>query len=127
MSAAKKLIMIIDDDLVVLETVKVCLAHAGFSVATLDKAESAVEKVRETRPDIILLDLYMPGLGGWAVCRQLKADSGLKSIPILILSGSNEPVDEVSGLEAGAVEFVKKPIDGETLAAKIRARVGPDA
>ncbi|MBI4677764.1 MAG: response regulator [Elusimicrobia bacterium] len=124
MSSIKRKVLVIDDDLVVLETVKVSLAHLGFEVDTLQKADGAVEKVREFLPDLVLLDLYMPGLGGWDLCRKLKADPATKAIPIMILSGSSEPVDRMSGMEAGAVDYVTKPIDGEALAAKIEAGIG---
>ncbi|MBI5210423.1 MAG: response regulator [Elusimicrobia bacterium] len=123
MSSATYKILIIDDDLVVLETVKAALTHAGFEVETLQNAEGALEKVRDAKPSLVLLDLYMPGVGGWDLCRKLKADPATKSVPVMILSGSNEAVDVVSGIEAGAIDYVTKPLDGETLIAKIRARL----
>ena len=119
--AIVKKILVIDDDELIRETVRLALAHAGFEVATLGDAERAPSVAAETKPDLILLDLYMGETSGLDLCRRLKADEATRGIPVIVLSGSNEPVDVLAGIDAGAVEYLKKPIDAETLVRTVRS------
>ncbi len=116
-----KRVLVIDDDELIRETVRLALAHAGFEVATLGDAQSAQAVAAQTRPDLIMLDLYMGEASGLDLCRRLKTDAATRAIPVIVLSGSNEPVDVLAGIDAGAVEYLKKPIDAKTLVRMVRS------
>lgn len=111
--------MIVDDEILIRETVRLALEHAGYPVTVVEEASCAFEAVKKVRPALVLMDLYMPGLDGREVCRRLKADAGTKDIPIVLFTGSNEALDVVTGLDSGAVDYLTKPIDGEVLLRKI--------
>ncbi len=116
----KPKILVIDDDEMTCESVRLALVHEGFDVAVAFSGKAALEAIRRVRPDLAVLDLYLPDMGGWELCRQLKADIATADLPILILSGSNETVDVISGIDAGAFQYITKPVDTDVLAAKIR-------
>lgn len=118
----KNKILIIDDDVLIRETVKIALEHVGFNVQVAPDGQRAFDCVRDEKPDLIVLDLYMPGMNGWEFCRSLKADAATKDIPVMIFTGSNETVDVMSGLEAGAFEYITKPVDGAMLVKKIKKK-----
>jgi len=117
----RKKVLIIDDEDLVRETVILALGHAGFEAEGLADSARAFDHVKKARPDLILLDLYMPEVSGFELCRRLKADPETRAIPIVMFTGSNETIDVISGISAGAFEYITKPIDGEALIAKIRA------
>ena len=117
-------VLIIDDEDMVRETVRLALCHAGFAAEALAESTQAFAAIKANRPDLILLDLYMPDVSGFELCRQLKEDPLTKGIPIVLFTGSNETVDVISGISAGAFDYITKPIDAEDLIAKIRAVIG---
>lgn len=123
--ARKGKILVIDDEHVVRESVRVALTHAGYEVVTLEAPAAAHLVVRQTRPDAIIMDLYMPELGGIELCRKLKSDPQTQNIPILIFTGSTEPIDVVGGLDAGAFQYIGKPIDPRVLVEKIAGVLAP--
>ncbi len=114
-------IVIVDDEAIVCESLRLSLEQEGFRAKAVDDASRALGAIRAEKPDLVVLDLYMPGVDGREIARALKADPATKDIRILLLTGSTEPVDVVTGLDAGAADYVTKPIDGEALVAKIRA------
>ena len=114
-------ILIIDDDVLVRETVKIALASADFEAVGLESPELAQTVIRQSKPDLILMDIYMPELGGLDLCRKLKADPETAKIPIVILTGSRETIDVMSGIDAGAFEYITKPVGGDVLINKIRS------
>ncbi|MDX6768041.1 MAG: response regulator [Elusimicrobiota bacterium] len=113
-------IVVVDDEVLIRETVRLSLEHAGFAVSVVEDPARAFDAVKAAKPALVLMDLYMPGLDGRDLCRRLKADADTKAIPVVLFTGSNEPVDVVTGLDSGAVEYLAKPIDGEVLVRKIR-------
>ena len=117
----KPKILIIDDDVLVRETVKIALAAADFDAVGLESPELAQTVIRQSKPDLILMDIYMPELGGLDLCRKLKADPETAKIPIVILTGSRETIDVMSGIYAGAFEYITKPVGGDVLINKIRS------
>jgi two-component system phosphate regulon response regulator PhoB len=117
---ARKKVLIIDDEDLVRETVILALEHAGFAVEGLAESARAFERIKEAAPDLILLDLYMPEVSGLDICRRLKADPRTRGIPVVMFTGSNETIDVISGISAGAFAYLTKPIDGEALIAKVR-------
>ena len=116
----KPKVLIIDDDAIVRETVRIALGTGGFEAVTLESPALAHVVVRQSKPDLVIMDLYMPELNGLDLCRKLKADPETRRIPVIIFTGSNETVDVISGIEAGAFEYITKPVDGELLIEKIR-------
>ena len=118
--AKKPRVLVIDDDAIVRETVRIALGSGGFEALTLESPALAQTVVRQSKPDLILMDLYMPELNGLDLCRKLKSDPATKGIPVVLFTGSNETVDVISGIDAGAFEYITKPVDGELLIAKIR-------
>lgn len=120
-AAAGRSIVLVDDEPIVCETVKITLGSRGYRVKTVEDPGKAVDAIRKAKPDLVILDLYMPNIDGASLCRQLKEDAELKAIPVLFFSGSSKPVDVMSGLKAGGYDYVAKPIDGEELVAKVEA------
>ena len=116
-----KKVLIIDDEDLVRETVILALGHAGFEAEGLADSVLAFDAIKKSQPDLVLLDIYMPEVSGLELCRRLKADPETRAIPIVMFTGSNETIDVISGISAGAFEYITKPIDGEALIAKIRA------
>ncbi|MDP3543505.1 MAG: response regulator transcription factor [Elusimicrobiota bacterium] len=115
----RRKIVIVDDDVLIRETVRLALDHAGFYVIAVGEPERALAVVRAERPDLVIMDLYMPGFDGRELIRALKSDPEIAKTPVILFSGSDEAIDVVSGLQSGAVEYLGKPIDGEVLLAKI--------
>jgi two-component system, OmpR family, response regulator MtrA len=119
-----KRILAVDDDPSVAEMLSIMLGRAGFDVTTVGDGPSAVAAFREQLPDLIVLDLMLPGMDGIEVCRIIRAESG---VPIVMLTAKSESDDVVLGLEAGADDYVVKPPKPEELLARIRARLRPSA
>jgi DNA-binding response OmpR family regulator len=104
-------ILVADDDPVIVRLLQVNFRLEGYEVDTAAHGEEALKKVRETHPDLILLDVMMPGLDGWEVCRQLKADPMTSGIPIIFLSARAQEEDRRKGHSLGVVDYVTKPFD----------------
>ena len=118
---AQPRVVIVDDEAIVCESLRLSLIQEGFRATAVDDASRAVEVIRAEKPDLVVLDLYMPGVDGREIARALQADPETKAIRILLLTGSSEAVDVVTGLDAGASDYVTKPIDGDALVNKIRS------
>ena len=115
------LILIIDDDPDVRSVVDITLRLAGFDVATAPDGETGLEEALKQRPDLILLDLMMPRMDGYEVCRRLRSDGRLSHIPVIMLTAKAQLTDKIAGLEYGADDYVTKPFDTEELAARVQA------
>ena len=107
------LILIVDDVASNLKVLFTYLANAGFEVLVAQDGESALEKAEYALPDLILLDIVMPRLNGFEVCRQLQAKASTKDIPVIFMSALHEVVNKVKGFQLGAVDYLTKPIDRE--------------
>ncbi|MEN6459182.1 MAG: diguanylate cyclase [Thermoguttaceae bacterium] len=114
-------VLIIDDSPDALLVAKARLAKEELDVVCAEGGAVGLETAREEMPDLILLDVDMPDMSGFDVCRALKADAELCMIPVLFLSGSITPEDKVLGLDLGAVDYVVKPFDAFELRARVRA------
>ena len=117
----QRLIVLVDDDVLIRETVRLSLEHAGFGVLVITDPASALAVIRAEKPDLVVLDMYMGGVDGREIARGLKSDPATAKLPVVFFTGSNEAVDVITGLDAGAVDYIAKPIDGEVLVAKIRS------
>lgn len=120
-------VLIADDDRILTHMLSSRLQAKGWAVDVALDAMQAVMFARQQGPDIIVLDIAMPGGTGRQALHSLKASSKLRSIPVVALSGSVEPEDEAKIVALGAVEFLRKPIDPDVLDARLRAVLGDGA
>jgi two-component system, OmpR family, alkaline phosphatase synthesis response regulator PhoP len=114
---AKK-ILVVDDDAKIVELVKLYLSRDGYTVLTAYDGKDALRLARETHPDLIVLDIMLPGMSGLEVCRTLRAES---SVPIILLTAKTTEQDRIDGLDLGADDYVPKPFSPKELAARVRA------
>lgn len=117
---AKATIMIVDDEEDIRELVELNLRREGFNVIGSETGEQALKLLRSQPPDLIVLDLMLPGIDGLEVCREIKSDPRTKQIPIVMLTAKGEEADIVTGLELGADDYMTKPFSGKVLLARIR-------
>jgi DNA-binding response OmpR family regulator len=116
-----KKILIVDDEMDLVETVRFPLELEGYHVLVSYNGEDALNQVRKENPDLILLDLMLPKLDGYKVCRLLKFDDRYKHIPILMLTAKFQEKDKVLGMETGANEYITKPLEMDDLLKKVKA------
>lgn len=115
-------VLVVDDDKAILQMVKKYLAANSMSAVITDNGSEALMLVRESRPDLILVDAEMPGLDGYGVCRVLKQEATTRHIPIIIMSGSRiDEKDVLSGFEGGADDYIAKPFSLPVLMARMQA------
>jgi two-component system alkaline phosphatase synthesis response regulator PhoP len=117
---ARENILVVDDEEDVLELVRYNLDKNGYSVLTASSGEEAITLARSERPDLVVLDLMLPGIDGLEVCKKLKADSKTDHIPVVMLTAKGEETDVVTGLELGADDYVTKPFSPKVLVARIK-------
>jgi len=113
-------ILVIDDDTALAEMIGIVLRADGFEPVFCDNGDRALEAFRRESPDVILLDLMLPGKSGIDVCREIRLESG---VPIIMLTAKSDTVDVVLGLESGADDYVPKPFKPRELIARVRARL----
>ena len=113
-------VLVVDDDPALAEMLGIVLRSEGFLPSFVADGERALGAFRDARPDIVLLDLMLPGMSGIDICRAIRSESG---IPIVMLTAKSDTVDVVLGLESGADDYVVKPFKPKELVARIRARV----
>ena len=114
----KTKIMVVDDDPNIRELVRLYLEKEGFEVTCAERGDEAVKMFRATPPNLMLLDVMLPGMDGWQVCREVRK---ISNIPIIMLTAKDETFDKVLGLELGADDYIVKPFDMKELVARIKA------
>ena len=114
-------ILLVEDEPGIQELVKFNLAQAGHAVLCADSAEQAVGMVRETLPDLVLLDWMLPGMSGIELAKKFRADTRMKNVPIIMLTARGDERDKVLGLETGADDYITKPFSPRELSARIKA------
>ena len=97
------------------------LTKAGYQVSTAETGEEGIAKAKATKPDLILMDVVMPGTNGFQATRALSRDEATKAIPVIICTTNDQETDKVWGMRQGAQDYVTKPVDGPALLAKIAA------
>jgi PAS domain S-box-containing protein len=122
-TSKKGIILIVDDNADNLELLFFYLSDSDFTVEFATDGKSAIKKVEEIHPDIILLDVMMPGIDGFETCRRLKAEESTKDIPVIFMTALSETVNKVKGFNVGAVDYVTKPIQEEDLKARVTAHL----
>jgi two-component system phosphate regulon response regulator PhoB len=116
-----KKILIVDDEADILELLDYNLSRHGYAVIRASDGDEALEAVQRERPDLIVLDLMLPGIDGLEVCRTLKTEAATRATPVIMLTARGEEADVVTGLELGADDYVTKPFSPRVLLARIRA------
>jgi two-component system response regulator MtrA len=113
-------VLVVDDDAALAEMLTIVLRNEGFDSRVCAVGDRALADFRDYRPDVVLLDLMLPGKDGIDVCKEIRAESG---VPIVMLTAKSDTIDVVVGLESGADDYVVKPFKPKELVARIRARV----
>ena len=111
-------ILVVDDDLNICELLKLYLENEGYTAYVANDGQAAVDMFNEKSPDLVLLDIMLPKMDGWQVCREIRKTS---SVPIIMLTAKGETFDKVLGLELGADDYVTKPFDSKEVMARIKA------
>ena len=115
----KKRILIVEDHAELRELIRLQFKGEGYAVATAANGIDAVRKTRSLRPDLILLDVMLPELDGFAVCELLRRDSATKRIPVLMVTGLTGQMPRCAGIESGATDFVTKPVSPSDLISRV--------
>ncbi|MCJ7616050.1 MAG: diguanylate cyclase [Desulfobacterales bacterium] len=116
-------ILIIDDSKLIAHVAKNILTKQGHEVLLAQDGETGIDIARDKKPDLILLDLILPGMNGYGICERIKNDSTIKDIPIIMLTSKAEHADKVRGLESGASDYVTKPFDEGELRARVNTHL----
>jgi phosphate regulon transcriptional regulator PhoB len=114
-------VLVVEDERDVAELIRYNLAKEGYDVLVTASGSDAVKQAREARPDLVLLDIMVPHVNGWEVCRRLKQDAETRAIPVIMVTGRVEEGDKVLGFEMGADDYVTKPFSPRELVARVRA------
>ena len=117
---ARGSVLVVDDDASLAEMLSIVLRQEGFDSRIVGRGDVALDAFRDYRPDLVLLDLMLPGKDGIDVCKEIRAESG---VPIVMLTAKGDTVDVVLGLESGADDYIVKPFKPKELIARVRARV----
>ena len=116
-----KKILVVDDSPTERHVLHELLTRNGYQVTTAESGEEGIEKAKAELPDLILMDVVMPGLNGYQATRTLTRDEATKSIPIIVCTSKGQETDKIWGLRQGAIDYLIKPINGDELLAKIAA------
>ncbi len=115
-------ILVVDDDTALAEMIGIVLRGEGFEPSFCEDGSGAIAAFRESKPDLVLLDLMLPGIDGIEVCARIREESG---VPIIMLTAKSDTADVVKGLESGADDYVVKPFNPKELVARVRTRLRP--
>jgi twitching motility two-component system response regulator PilH len=118
---AIKNILLVDDSKTELHFLTELLTKQGFKVRTAENGEDAMRRLAEEKPDLILMDVVMPGQNGFQLTRAITRDPAFADVPVIMCTSKNQETDKVWGMRQGARDYVVKPVDGELLISKIRA------
>ena len=116
-------ILVIDDDEAITTALRRALSFEGYAVQTAPNGEEGLARARDANPDLVILDVLMPGLDGFETCRRVKADPAIAHIPVVIVTALDDVDDLVKGFEAGADDFLIRPINGLELLARVRSQL----
>ena len=118
---ARKRILAVDDEADILDILRYNLKREGYDVITVETGEDCLTKANQLQPDLILLDLMLPGIDGLSACRMLKSDKKTAHIPVIMLTAKGDESDIVTGLELGADDYITKPFSSKVVSARIKA------
>ena len=120
MTTERKTVLIVDDEPVIRRLLGRLLAADGYRVVVAGNGKEALEVMQEDLPDLVIMDLMMPVMGGLEACREIRRSGLTRTLPVMMLTGLGDASDEIRGLDYGADDYVAKPFDGD----EVRARVG---
>lgn len=120
MQQRKKKILIVDDEKQLVSLVSLHMTMAGYEVFSASDGEEALLKIKENKPDLIVLDLMLPKIDGWEVCKRLRAASGMSNIPVIMLTARAETRDKLKGFECGTDDYITKPFSPRELVARVK-------
>lgn len=118
---ANEKILVVDDEEYILELISFNLTNNGYTVLTVNNGIDAVKIAIEEKPNLILLDLMIPGKDGYDVCKEVRSNIEIKNIPIIMLTAKSEEIDKILGLELGADDYITKPFSVRELLARVKA------
>lgn len=121
---ALPLVLAADDDTLIRELIQFRLERSGYAVVTASDGDEALRLARERLPDLVVLDVMMPGMNGYEVTRALRADEATKRIPVILLTARVQEADVAQGFEAGADDYLTKPFSPQELRARVQAILG---
>jgi DNA-binding response OmpR family regulator len=113
-------ILVADDDPSILRLLQLNFELEGYEVSTASDGEEALAKARASSPDVVVLDVMMPGMDGWEVCRRLKEDETMRDVPVILLTALGQEQERRHGLAVGASEYVMKPFDPDRLVQMVK-------
>ncbi|HEX6540376.1 MAG TPA: response regulator transcription factor [Ktedonobacterales bacterium] len=114
-------VLVVDDEMAITNVIRLGMEHAGFQVSCATEGYQALDMAQRLKPDLVILDVMLPDLDGFEVCRRLRENQATTHIPILMLTAKDEIKDRVQGLEIGADDYVTKPFNMQELVARVRA------
>jgi len=114
-------VVIADDDPDIRRLVEMTVTNAGCDVTVASDGEEALERVRESKPDLVILDVLMPRMDGWEVARALKSDPATREVPVMFLTSRGQEHDVLEGFDSGAVDYMVKPFSPRELQVRVRA------
>jgi len=120
----QKKILLVDDSTTMIMMERVALSSGGYQLFAARDGEEALETARDQRPDLILLDVVMPKMDGFEVCRRLRAEGPTRNIPIIIVSTRGEEGNIEKGFDSGCTDYVLKPLNGVELLTRVRSLLG---
>lgn len=116
----RKRILVVDDEIYIVHILEFSLTMEGYSVLTASDGEEALRVIDQERPDLVVLDIMMPKLDGYEVCKRLRQDEQFRNLPVILLSAKGRPVDREAGLAVGADDYITKPFSPRKLLEKMR-------
>ena len=117
-------VLVVDDEPNIVLSLEFLMQQAGFEVVTAEDGETALARVSETRPDLMLLDISLPGIGGFDVLERLRADPGFARLPIIMLTAHGREVEREKGLALGADDYITKPFSTRELVERVKRLLG---
>jgi DNA-binding response OmpR family regulator len=116
-------VLLVDDDEVIVTTLERCLRRESFTVKTAHSGMQALQLLRRQVPKVMLLDVMMPGMDGYEVCREIRADKKLSTLPVIFLTAKTAEADHIAGFKAGGDDYINKPFNSEELVLRLRAMI----
>lgn len=114
-------ILIVDDEEHILELIKFNLENSGFKTITASNGQDALKAIREEKPRLVLLDIMLPGMDGYDVCKEIRKDNAISNTPVIMITAKGEELDKILGLELGADDYITKPFSVRELVARVKA------
>jgi two-component system alkaline phosphatase synthesis response regulator PhoP len=121
---SKGKILVVDDEIYIVHILDFSLGMEGYDVVTALDGEQALEKIKSEKPDLIVLDIMMPKLDGYEVCKTIKSDPATKHVPVILLSAKGRNVDQKMGFDVGADDYITKPFSPRKLVERINQLLG---